>query len=96
MESAPGLGAINQLTLADDGVLVSGSGIQEGRQDADAFIAKYSLAGEPLWSTWVRSDGTDSATGLFIQDNTIWVVVLPMVLSFRGHNGFSRWLDWST
>ena len=69
-----GLGAINQLTLADDGVLVSGSGIQEGRQDADAFIAKYSLAGEPLWSTWVRSDGTDSATGLFIQDNTIWVV----------------------
>ena len=69
-----GMGAINQLTLEDDGVVVSGSGIQPGRQDADAFIAKYSLAGEPLWSTWVSSDGTDSATGLFIQDNAIWVV----------------------
>ena len=69
-----GMGAINQLTLEDDGVVVSGSGIQPGRQDADAFIAKYSLSGEPLWSTWVSSDGTDSATGLFIQDNAIWVV----------------------
>ena len=69
-----GMGAINQLTLEDDGVVVSGSGIQPGRQDADAFIAKYSLSGEPLWSTWVSSDGTDSATGVFIQDNTIWVV----------------------
>ena len=69
-----GMGAINQLTLEDDGVVVSGSGIQPGRQDADAFIAKYSLSGERLWSTWVSSDGTDSATGLFIQDNTIWVV----------------------
>ena len=43
-----GMGAINQLTLEDDGVVVSGSGIQPGRQDADAFIAKYSLSGEPL------------------------------------------------
>ena len=68
------MGAINQLTLEHDGVVVSGSGIQPGRQDADAFIAKYSLSGEPLWSTWVSSDGTDSATGLFIQDNAIWVV----------------------
>ena len=67
------MGAINQLTLEDDGVVVSGSGIQPGRQDADA-LSPNTASPERDYEHMGHSDGTDSATGLFIQDNTIWVV----------------------
>ena len=69
-----GMGSINQLVVDNDGIVVSGSGFQPGRQDADGFIAKYSLDGDVIWRTWVRSQGSDSATGLTITDGEIWVV----------------------
>jgi hypothetical protein len=69
-----GLGAINQLVVVRDGLVVTGSGIQSERQDADAFVAKYNLSGERLWQLWLRSDGNDSATGITAIDGQLWVV----------------------
>ena len=68
-----GLGAINQVQVVSDGVVVSGSGIQAGRNDADAFVAKYDLAGTRIWLRWLRSAATDSATGLVEVGDEIWV-----------------------
>ena len=69
-----GLGAINQLAAVDDGVLVTGSGIQSGRFDADAFVAKLSLAGDMLWVQWIGDEGMESATGIAHREGRIGVV----------------------
>ena len=69
-----GLGAMNQLVVLDDGVVVTGSGFQAGAQDADAFVAKYNLSGEALWHRWLRSSGNDSATGITSRADELWVV----------------------
>lgn len=69
-----GLGAINQLEVVDDGVLVTGSGMQSGRFDADAFVAKFSLDGDRLWVQWMGDEGMESATGIAHRDGLIGVV----------------------
>ena len=69
-----GLGAINQLVVLDDGIVVSGSGFQGGAQDADAFVAKYNLYGQELWRSWFTSAGNDSATGLLSRAGQLWAV----------------------
>lgn len=69
-----GMGSINQLQVVSDGVLVTGSGIQSGHADADAFVAKISLAGQLVWNRWIDEAGMESATGIAWDGEQIAVV----------------------
>ncbi len=69
-----GIGPINQIEVVNDGVLVTGSGLRPGRTDTDAFVVKVSLNGAIVWTRWIESAGSDSATGLAHVDGLIWVV----------------------
>ena len=69
-----GLGAINQVQVVEDGILVSGSGMQPGRLDADAFVTRMSLDGEIQWVRWFGEEGMEAATGIAARDGHIGVV----------------------